>query len=297
MHEIYINRTLINLPGEWDELTREQLKFVAGAGTMNLTETALKLNLLFYIGGVQVLHVNPFTLGDDPESLYAVKLKDGSQAYITASQLFEITTVFNFLFKKVYKDDILTGITLDSKLTRNVIYFFQLNGKRYYGPSSRLFNVTFSEFIHAETNCKRYLETRKQEYLDKLIAVLYRPSINRIKVLSNNYKGDRRSAFNDHKIDYLAQKYHKLDRNTRGAIFLFYQGCQWWYQQQFPHVFGKKSGGDDNSLGFLGLVDALTGGDVTKTEEIRRSYLMDVMVHLEKAAIDYEKMEEKLKKK
>ena len=44
-------------------------------------------------------------------------------------------------------------------------------------------------------------------------------------------------------------------------------------------------------------MDALTGGDVTKTTEIHRTLLMDVMVHLERAAIESENLKQKLKKK
>jgi len=165
----------------------------------------------------------------------------------------------------------------------------------YYGPSDKLFNITLSEFIHAETNLGRYLKTREIGYLDKLIAILYRPKGNDPN--ATDFNGDIRQPFNDHRIDYHARKVHKLMMNVKLSILYFYQGCQQWYQRQFPHVFspGKKKA--DNNLGFLNLVDALTGGDVSKTDEIRQSYLMDVMVHLERSAIEYEEMEAKLKKK
>ncbi len=51
-----------------------------------------------------------------------------------------------------------------------------------------------------------------------------------------------------------------------------------------------------NPLGFLTLVDALTEGDVTRTESVRKSLLYDVMVHLEQTAIKAIEMKEQLNK-
>lgn len=298
MHQVKINNTVLQLPSQWDELTRHYLELIAGLSTMNLTEWQFKLHLLFHGAGILIKQS-----GEQPnpqnrkEWLYEVKLNDGHVAHLSASQVADIANTLNFLFKIEASDQGDRKVILDSHLTHNVIYYFKVNGVHYYGPSSKLFNVTLSEFIHCENNMARYVRTKEMQYLDKVIAILYRPQDHRYDPDSPQFKGDRRQPFNDHHIDARARRISKLNHNVKLSIFLFYQGCQWWYQQQFPRVFKKSSAQPENNLGFLNLVDALSGGDVTKIEQIRQSYLMDVMVHLERAAQEYEKLEEKMKKK
>jgi hypothetical protein len=294
MHEVKINDTVLQIPSSWDELTRKQLELVAGMASNSFGKDDFKRCLLFYAAGIQVQHLVKRSFIDRTENLYQVKLPDGITANVSAAQIAEITDLFNFLFKINEETE---AISIDSQLTVNLIHKFKVNRITYYGPTMKLFNITMSEFIHAETNLNRFVKTKEVKYLDNLIAILYRPSKNPLRQISNQYNGDRRISFNDHKFEKRADKIRTLNHTTKIAILYFYQGCQAWYQRKFPHVF--KSGGKKaaNDLGFLNLVDALTGGDVTKTDNVRKSYLMDVMVHLERAAIEYEEMEAKLKKK
>lgn len=294
MHEVKVNDTVLQIPSCWDELTRKQLELVAGLASHSFGKDDFKRCLLFYAAGIQVQHLLLRSLQDRSENIYQVKLPDGTAANLSAAQIDEIVKLFDFLFKINEETE---SISIDSHLTLNLIQKFKVNGTIYYGPAGKLFNITLSEFIHAETNLTRFIKTKEVKFLDNLIAILYRPEKNSLRLASNQYNGDRRIAFNDHKFEKRAYKIRTLNHTTKIAILYFYQGCQGWYQQQFPHVF--KSGGKkaDNNLGFLNLVDALSAGDVTKIEDIRKSYLMDIMVHLERAALDYEEMEAKLKKK
>jgi hypothetical protein len=300
MHEVKINGTALRFPSEWNELTRHHLELIAGLcfGNLNLNEMRFKSFLLFYIAGIHVKEMDAFR---DPESkselLYQVSLADHSVAYLSPKQIVTIADGFDFIFERKEKDGEITSVSLDSKLTKNLIPRFKVRATHYYGPSDRLFNISFAEYIHAETNANRFLKDKDVTYLDKLIAVLYRPERSDVHPGSEEYNGDRRIKFNDHKIDERAEKISRINHNLKYAILLFYQGCQRWYHQQFPHVFSYKKGSKGDGLGFLGLVDALTDGDVTKNEKVRSSYLVDVMVHLERSAIEYEKQAERLKKK
>ena len=297
MHEAKINNTVIHYPSEWDELTRVHLGAIAGLSLMNLPEAQLKTHLLFHLSDLQVDKSDSLPNPENySEELFKVKMKNAPPAYLSALQIADLVNGFDFLFKKIESKEGIS-LVLDSHLTKNLIPAFKVGGTTYYGPSDKLFNISFSEFIHAETNLSRFVRSKEAVHLNKLIAILYRPEDSKCNPGSPDYKGDRRLPFNDHHINDLAEQISKLNHTVKMCIYLFYSGCQWWIQNQFPHVFRQKSKGKDDGLGFLGLVDALTGGDVTKTEEIRNSYLMDVLVHLERSAIEYEKMEEKLKKK
>lgn len=297
MHAVKINNTLLHIPAQWDELNRHYLELIAGLSRLNFDEYAFKTHLLFHGAGIYLKKLSPGpNPADKTETLYQVRLADKSTAFLTPNQVAELGNLFNFLFKTEEEDGQVLRISLESRLTRQLIPRFKVGPTYYYGPSDKLFNITLSEFIHAENNLKRYAQEKDIRHLDKLIAILYRPQDNSYDPDAANYKGDRRTPFNDHRFEERADKFRKLTPNIKTCIYLWYTGCQWWYQQKFPHVFSKKSAGEDNGLGFLNLIDALTGGDVSKTDEIRRTLLMDVMVHLERAALDYEEMEKKLNK-
>lgn len=296
MHEVRINKTLIKIPSSWDELNLRYLRLIAGQSYQNFTEAQFKTTLLFYGAGIFIKNgpsvLNPANLKED---LYQVKLNDGSKAYMGADQLTALCNLFDFIFKIDESED-KKQLRIDSRLTANLVPKFKIRGKTYYGPAGKLFNITLSEFIHAETNLGRYLKSKDIQYLDRLIAILYRPEDPEYDPDSIKFTGDRRMPFNDHQFELRAKKIRKLNQNLKICIFLFYTGCQWWYQQQFPHVFAHKAKKSDNNLGFLNLVDALSAGDVTKLDQIRSSLLMDVMVHMERAAIEYEEMERQMKK-
>lgn len=298
MHEVKINNTLIRIPASWDELNIRYLRLIAGQSYQQYTEMQFKTDLLFFGAGI---YVKRSEIEKDPENrqedLYKVKLSDLSIAYMTSSQITALCNLFDFLFRVQETDKGERKVSIDSHLTKNLIPTFKVSGVTYFGPSEKLFNITLSEFIHAETNLTRYKETKQVDYLDKVIAILYRPENPKYNPDSPDFNGDRRIPFNDHRFEERARKICRMNHNLKICIFLFYTGCQWWYQQQFPHVFSHKSNKSGNNLGFLNLVDALTAGDVTKTDQIRETLLMDVMVHMERAAIEFEEMERKMKKK
>lgn len=297
MHEAKINNTVIHYPSEWDELARVHLGAIAGLSLMNLQEMQFKTHLLFHLANIQVDKTDSARNPENySEMLFKVSIKNGHPAYMSALQMYDLLNGFDFLFKKIESKEGIS-LVLDSHLTKNLIPAFKVGGTTYYGPSDKLFNVSFSEFIHTETNLSRFVRSKEVVHLNKLIAILYRPEDPTSNPGSPDYKGDRRLPFNDHHINDLAEQISKLNHTVKMCIYLFYSGCQWWIQNQFPHVFRQKSKGKDDGLGFLGLVDALTGGDVTKTEDVRKSYLMDVMIHLEQSAIEYEKVKDDLKKR
>jgi hypothetical protein len=298
MHELRINNTVIHFPGEWDELSRENLEAITGLAGMTLTEMQFKVHALCAFTGIQILKSIPARNPADPsEKLFRVHLSDSSLAMITSGQLTSAANCLDFLLRKDEEVKGHPSIHLESRLTKNLVPCLVIRGERYWGPADRLFNLSFTEFIHAETNLKLFLKSKEIPFLDRLIAILYRKEAQGYDPGSIDFKGDRREPFNDHLIDERAKRMSRCNHNLKMAVYLFYTGCQEWIRLQFPHVFSQTSKGDDNTLGFLGLVDSLTAGDVTKTELVLSSYLMSVMVHLERAAMEHEKMKADLKKK
>lgn len=298
MHILKINTTTIPYASSWDELSKKNLIAISALSELALNETQFKIHALCALTGIEIVKdpVPDRNPEDRSERLYKIKLPDKSKAYLSALQLIDLADSMDFLLKKNEDAKGNTSVHLDSHLTMNLIPSFKIDGINYFGPSVKLFNLTFSEFIHAETSLKRFTQKKDKESLDKLIAILYRKERSDYDPNSVDYRGDRREVFNDFLIDANAKKIRKLNMNVKMSIYLFYTGCQWWIMQQFPHVFKSNTKKQDNARGLNSLVATLTAGDVTKTNQVRESYLMDVMETLESAAIDYEKMKIDLKK-
>lgn len=284
MYTLKINNAVILYPSQWNELNRHQLEALAGLSAMQLTESSYRFHLFCALTGLLAVNVSPVVNKNQKEPLYCFQTHSKERVWISANQLASLMKSLDFLFAEP-EDGQLRH--LESRLTVNLIPWITLRGERYYGPSDRLFNLNFAEFIHAEEHFTRYLKNRDAKHLDYLAAILYRPQGKDYDPLSVDYRGDRREPFNDHLIGERVKSLEKINLNVKLCIFLFYSGCKRWIQHQFPHVFSGH-GSTPAVHGLLGLVDTLTGGDVTKVDAIRSSLLMDVLIHLEKAAVEYE---------
>lgn len=75
-----------------------------------------------------------------------------------------------------------------SKLTSDKCFipFLRIRGKKYYGPNMKFTNITFGEFTSASDYLTLFNEHNKDEYLDKFLAVLYKPkneSIDQVEII------------------------------------------------------------------------------------------------------------------
>ncbi len=104
----------------------------------------------------------------------------------------------------------------------------------YYGPSAELANVSFLEFAFADAYFVAYANTQEAQWLDLLVATLYRPGRRLAEGLA---AGDRRLPFNEHLIEVQAARLARLPRLLRLAILTWYRGCRHALEQRYPHVF------------------------------------------------------------
>lgn len=293
MHTIKINDCIINFPASWDELTRENVFTLVRFLNSSQTEISLKIKILIAFSGLKLWRKDPIRDPKDPKTLLYLLYRKGYEPFLVSSaQLMELTVMLDFLFETVTDKDKEYKI-ISSRLTKNPVPDMNFHGSSWPGPSDRLFNITFEEYIFSETNYMNYLKSGDDKDLDKLIATLYRPQDPKWNFNMDHYQGDSRVPFNSHTIDARAKSIKRYPKDAKMAIVLFYQGCKNFLADQFPHVFERSADNKPNPLGFLALVDALTDGDVTKTESVRKSLLYDIMVHLEQTAIKAIEMREK----
>lgn len=304
MHILNINKQTYYFPENWEEITQPQFLFLSRLTFESININELKLKLLLYFTGLKVFQkknrifkgIEHYMIGTDKENSWWVSLND----------LFFACNSLDFILKEIRdKKGNYICHDINCQLVKNLIPVVELPSKlwfsdKFYGPADGLTNLIFDEYIAAETNLARFHETKKEEYLNKFIAVIYRQPKSKKELHAVHFDGDVRLNFNDAFIDTRAKQIAKLDPEYKRAIRLWYEGCKMFLRRQFPHVF-KVSESDEDSekvnvfRAFMTLVDNLVESDVTKKPVIRKQYLMEVLESLEQMSIKAEELREKYK--
>ncbi|NCD41653.1 MAG: hypothetical protein EOL88_06120 [Bacteroidia bacterium] len=293
MTSITINNTTTTLiPSSWDEMTQSQLLAIASMVNTPLPEYEFKIKALLIFTGWK-LH----SLASLRES--GVVLVINKKKYrLLPWQFNEMCRKLDFLFKETETKN---GkiIHINSKLTHNLFPYIRCGVwlqrlRPLYGPANRLYNLTFGEYLTSDNFFRRYVATGKNEFLDKLIATLYRHQDSNYDPFSVNYRGDRREPFNEFTVEKRVKYVKKINISTKIAIMLWFNGCIVHLAEMFPLVFGSKGAGKDK-FGSLTIIDSLTNGDVTKSKVVREQYLWDVMVHLEQTLKQHNDYKNKMK--
>lgn len=106
----------------------------------------------------------------------------------------------------------------------------------YYGPSDEFNNVTYGEYVDALAHLHDYLETQNNEYLYLLFATFYREK----KVFSGKYSKDKRVAYNQDKVELLAEKFKRQPFSVIYGFFLLFTSFNKYLQDAKIFVQGKE---------------------------------------------------------
>jgi len=292
MHTLRIQSETLSYPEKWDELTRKQLFTVIRFFTKGSTEIEFRVKTILNFLKIRLSRREPALR--DGELLHHIVINKKTY-WVSNTALTETANTLSFLTEEGTAKNGNPVIALNSSLTKNLIPHFHHRFRTYFGPDEKLFNITFDEFLEAESHYSAFSKTGNTKELSKLTAVLYRREAADYNPKSVDYSGDRRRPFNSELVNYHARLLKHFDYETKLAISLFFQGCLNFLNVNFPHVFSKKGGKSGRDYGPLSLIDALSGDDVTKNEQILKSRLYSVMVRLERAALQYEQMNENKK--
>ena len=178
-------------------------------------------------------------------------------------------------------------------LSKNLIPSFEFGGVDYLGPAGDFSNIRFGEFVMAETYFSQYVDSEMSLsiVLDKLIAVLYRPSglgseyIDR----SVNYRGDKRQKFNSNIVDHQAILFAELDLAIKDGVYLWYLTARERFFSYFKHIFNKRrsSQNKDNTTavnwGWYGVFDDLLGEKGRTAESLEDEFVSVTLMSLERA--------------
>ena len=157
---------------------------------------------------------------------------------------------------------------------------------QYQGPADHLGTSTIEEFKAAESYYSMYLHTRNEQFLDQLIACLYRP------VSKENNGKDPRAIFTEVSVNKRAVKMRNLDKFLRAAILFNYEGCRSYIIAKYPNVFVPGKGDHSQQLSDLSpLISTVAGGKFGTYAETEQTNLYTCLNHLS------DEIEESRKKK
>lgn len=262
MITIRIENKTYNVPGDWNELTTEQLIALIRI-CMNEQLTYVEIQLKFFLHCVYgSVHK------DIGAGLYEIKTRNGRHA-LFADELAAVLSVFDYLFEingDGYRE-------LSPRLVVNHFKSVQCGCRFLHGPNDAMDNITYDEFVWLQTWQSQLNDN--PDAMDEFINIIYKD------------RGGNRSLSN----------VRKISQTAKTGILWFYLGTMHFLEEKFPHVFSAS--GDANVNVFDNqqrIIDSLADGDVTKKKQVRDSLLYDALYSIEMAAIRMEEMEKQNRK-
>lgn len=275
MHTLTINELKLSIPGNWNELNKEQLLSFAYIVRDNMELEEIKIKMLFLFTNIKVLISDPMKI-DNVDHFWLIYKK--KRFLISAFDLAFISQINMTYFKENDKNK----YSIYPLLTKNLLPFIKIGKKCFFGPSDGLSNLLFKEYIHTETAFHDFVKNNDENALNKLIAILYRPA-GKIKPDTIDFNGDIREPFNDFLIDDYAKQFAKVDYSVKRVILWYYEGCKRHLAELFPYVFkeGSDQGSDQNTfLQFMTIVDELANNQPAENEKIMNVYLYTALTSL-----------------
>ncbi len=301
MHRIEIpsSHIIIDFPSEIDEMTDKQfvryvfyvLQYVKGAIDENLFKlnlTALLLNVrrgfgYFFLNPVkrEQREVNLVRISELMESFIEDNLQEGKRE-------FKLKSVRNFVPRIL----------------------------NYYGPGRCFENLTYCEYRLARGFFKSFAIDSKEDDLNRMIAILYRPS-KPLWFLRKYFKscdGERRMTYGSKSNPLLLKrriaKISRVPYHIRYAVLLYFSACEDFLKTGKPVVDGfeldlsrlytNDNDSDESKadVGMVGLLYSLTEtGVFGSIEQTDNSNLWDIMIRLYQVVMQMQQMEDKYKRK
>ncbi len=255
MKTIQIDNNSYSVPADWNEMTNEQLLFLAHLFNQERTAQEVKLQLLLFS---LKAHISRYkrAQGDG----YKVSVQ-GKTFYLLPEAFAGLSEAFDFLFKESKEGKAMLNV----RLTRNPFPEISIKDKKLFGPDDGLANLSYGQFVMLRTWQQR-LTVSPEENIDQFLSVMY--------------KQDEFNTDEDGNPILLKG----VGQEVKLVLFWFYLGSMAFIQDRFPRVFpgGSESEGDVFD-GQMRLIDEMAGGDVTKKVQVKKSLLYDAIYTLDMA--------------
>jgi hypothetical protein len=263
---IYYNKTRIRVPESWNQLTRKQLVRLTDLLHKGLHEDVVALEALRILWSKTKLQFYGLM------RLWKPKVWDD----LKVRALAHITWIFE---KEVV-------------LTEQLIPKY----KGLYGPAAEFNNLKMIEFHACEVYYHRYISDKDIVWLNRLVAVLYRPGKKKYnKKLDKD--GDIREPFSEYISAYYADRCAKWSEAVKQSILTWYDGNRQMLIKFNQDVFSGKSDSKSNIAdGMYGVIRAIAQsgihGDFDKVSEMN---VHKAVMEMRKSIEEYQEQERQLK--
>lgn len=249
MIQLHCNNRTFLLPEQYNELTGDQLIAVKNMMSKPMDATALRLQLL------------------------RILLNETEKTFFK----WPADWIYNMLYYHQPEVDPFTNepvsasvdwLLKEQGLTQQLLP--EING--LYGPKSEFDNLRMKEFHVAELRYMDYMETKEEQPLNDLVAVLYRPA----KIgydFTMDSDGDARVPFNPNELPYWSSVVSRWPMATKIAVLQFYDNCRAWMEELYDAAFSGSGGSNDSQEpdGMFGLMRSLAGerwGTFSQVEDL-----------------------------
>ena len=180
---------------------------------------------------------------------------------------------------------LLDFIRKENTLSQFKLKSFKVGFNKYYAPKDGLINITIGEFSFADPLYINYKKTGNEDFLDGLVAILYRKKRSDYNPGAANFKGDLREEFNEHLIVRNAIKIKKLAHVKKHLIFLAYEGSRNEIVKNCQSLFkDKEEIKQGKNFGYGGLILELAGNKFGNNEQTAKTNLITIFNFLEMEA-------------
>lgn len=278
----------IYLPTRWNDLTCEQLLCICRLWQQELSEVAMKVQLLTalfdmkwwqwkrnkLIMSLDDHHIdqilNSVSIGDtEPDENGRVK------------QQWKLNGRFDFMFN-------------ETNLTKQLQPTLKIGWRTYHGPSDGLKNICIEEFSWAEQSFSLYHETKDPKHLATLAAILYRP-----RKWWPVADGDKRRAFNRYTFDARAVQMAKLPKEQLIAILMYYTGSRNAFIETYAKLFSDEPdlSAPKKVRGWAKVIMEMSGGIFGNLKQTQAARLGDVLLYMLSKHEDHEELKRKSKQR
>jgi hypothetical protein len=131
-------------------------------------------------------------------------------------------------------------LSTDTLTDKWFIKSIKIKNNILYGPNDQWMNLCFGEFIYADTAFICYMQKPDNNFLNKLIAALYRPMFY-TKMYDPYSTGDHRQPYNEYLIEDLSKAIERVAPLVKNAILYNYSIMRKQIEKMYPNVFPKST--------------------------------------------------------
>jgi hypothetical protein len=179
-------------------------------------------------------------------------------------------------------------------LTRQLLPTLQVEGRRrWWAPRENFRNLRMLEFIFADAYFIAFSrDPGNADYLDQLVATLYRPERMPYLPHSPSYGGDRREDFNSVHVARRAAGLKNQLPAEKLAVYTWYRGCREQLQRDYPLVFtpANEEIAQESHGGWAQVAREMTGPTFGTLEQTERQLVRDVLAKMSDDARQAERL-------